>query len=199
MRDERVDRYIKNAEPFARPILTHIRNNMHSICPELKETIKWGFPHFEYKGLLAHMASFSQHCTFGFWKSKIMDDPRKILIPVGKSGMGNFGKMESLDDLPDDAIFKEYVLQAMDFNERKVKLPSKEERNKVIDVPEYFVFELNRHSKAKKTFEEFSFTNKKEYVEWITEAKTESTRKNRLATAIEWMSEGKVRNWKYIK
>jgi len=199
-RDERIDAYIVKSADFARPILTHLRELVHAACPEIEETWKWSFPHFDYKGTVCSMAAFKQHCAFGFWKASLMTDPQKILI-VSREAMGQMGQIKSPEDLPPDDVLIAYIKEAVQLNEKGVKAASKPKtaEKKELPVPEYFIAALEENSKASETFENFSYSHKKEYVEWLVEAKTEETRNKRLATAVEWLNEGKSRHWKYAK
>lgn len=200
-KDNRVDAYISKSADFAKPILNHIRATVHKACPEIEETIKWGFPHFDYNGILCSMAAFKHHSAFIFWKASLMKDPEKILDVNRENAMGHFGKIVSVKNLPSEKIFIQYIKEAAKLNDNDVKLPQKHKtkEKKVLIVPDYFKKELKKNKTAHKTFEEFSYSNQKEYVEWITEAKTEETRKKRITSALEWLSDGKVRNWKYVK
>lgn len=194
------DAYIKESAPFAMPILTHLRELVHKACPEVTETIKWGFPHFEYKGILCHMAGFKNHCTFGFWKASLMEDKEKILHVAEKHSMGHLDRITALSELPPDKILIAYIKQAAKLNDDEVKLtPRKVSTEKKISIPTYFLKAIKSNVAAFKTFESFSHSNKKEYVEWVEDAKTDATRQRRLETAVEWMAEGKIRNWKYVK
>ena len=199
-RDERIDAYIEKSADFAKPILTHLRGLVHAACPEIEETWKWSFPHFDYKGTVCSMAAFRQHCAFGFWKASLMKDAHKLLVN-GSEAMGQMGQIKSLADLPPDAVLISYIKEAVELNEKGVKLPSRANTGakKELEVPEFFIAALETSSKASETFENFSYSNKKEYVEWLAEAKTEETRQKRLATAVEWLNEGKSRHWKYAK
>ena len=201
-RDKRIDIYIANAAPFAQPVLNHLRELVHTGCPDVEETMKWSFPHFDYSGeILCSMASFKKHCSFGFWKASILPDPDHLLELVGKTSMGSLGQLTALSDLPSDRILIKYIKEAAKLNKEGVKVSPKAKAviKKDIEVPDYFIKALNKNKKALKIFEGFSNTNKKEYVEWVTDAKSEDTREKRLETAVEWMSEGKIRHWKYIK
>lgn len=202
-KDPRIDAYIAKAQPFAQPILKRLRALVHRGCPEVEETIKWGMPSFEYKGPFCGMAAFKQHAVFGFWKHKLLNDPKGYLEETraqGGSAMGNLGRITSVKDLPPDSIILDFIRQAKKLNDEGVKLARpKPTEKKPLRIPSYFMAALKKNNKALATFESFSYSNKKDYVEWITEAKTEETRTRRLATAVEWMAEGKVRNWKYIK
>ena len=201
--DPRIDTYIDKATPFAQPILNHIRELIHSTCPNVEETMKWSFPHFDYKGaMMCHMASFKNHMAFGFWKASIMADPHGILQQENRTAMGHFGKIQSLKDLPKDKIMLEYIKQAMILNEdgiNIVKAPAKSTAKKEIIVPDYFIKALGKNIKALETFENFSPSHRREYINWITEAKTEATREKRMATAIKQLSEGKIKDWKYMR
>ena len=192
--DPRVDAYIEKSAEFAKPILTHIRKLVHKSCPDITETLKWSFPHFDHKGTVCSMASFKQHCAFGFWKQSLLE---KDAFPAQKTAMGSFGRITSLDDLPDDKVMIGLLNQAVELNEKGVKVSKKPVERKELVVPDDLTAALTKDKKAQAAFEAFSYSHKKEYVEWITEAKTEATRNKRLATTIEWLSEGKSRNWKY--
>lgn len=200
-KDPRIDAYIKKSAPFAQPILKHIREVVHKACPETEETIKWGFPHFDYKGMLCSMAAFKQHCSFGFWKGAIMKDDKQLLNRVGVTDMGHFDKITSMKDLPSDKILTAYIKVAMQLNDEGVKLPAKPKttEKKPLEPPPELQAALKKNKAAQIVFEGFSPSHKKEYIEWITEAKTEATRDKRIATTIEWLTEGKSRHWKYAK
>ena len=205
-KDPRIDAYIAKSADFAKPILTHIRKLIHDTCPKVEEAMKWSFPHFMYKStadgksrVLCSMASFKEHCAFGFWYMGgwVMSDESK----PSSEGMGQYGKIKSLKDLPKDKELVKQIKAAVKLHDSGIK-PAPRPRpteKKELSVPDYFTAALKKNKKALATFNRFNYSNKKEYVEWVTEAKTEETRKNRLVTAVEWMSEGKVRNWKYAK
>ena len=195
-KDPRIDAYIAKSAPFARPILSHIRKLVHANCPDVAETIKWSMPHFEYKGgIFCGMAAFTAHGTFGFWLGALL----KIESKLDKA-MGQFGCITSLADLPGDKEIATIIKAAMKLHDAGVKSPTrtKPAEKKALMVPDYFLAAVKKNKKAHATFEAFSPSKKREYVEWITEAKTDATRDKRLAQAVEWMSEGKVRNWKYV-
>lgn len=200
-KDARIDLYISKSADFAKPILIHIKELVHTACPDVKETMKWSFPHFDYKGMMCSMAAFKQHCAFGFWKAALMKDKSLVANAESESAMGHFGKITSLKDIPSDKKMIAYITEAMMLNDNGVKLPAKKKEvadNKEIKAPDYFLKAIKKNKKAFTTFENFSPSHKREYIEWIAEAKTEETRNRRLETAIEWMAEGKSRNWKYI-
>lgn len=196
-RDPRIDAYIENAQPFARPILRHLRQVVHAACPEVEEDLKWQRPHFGYKGIMCGMAAFKQHCVFGFWRGAeiVKAGDRK-----DQEAMGQFGRITALTDLPPDRIIRRYVKAAMAINDGGVKPPMREKRKpkRALPVPSDLARALNRSRKAKLAFEGFSPSHRREYIEWITEAKAAETRTRRLETAIEWMAAGKPRNWKYM-
>jgi uncharacterized protein YdeI (YjbR/CyaY-like superfamily) len=194
-KDPRVDAYIEKSADFAKPILTHLRKLVHKASPKISETVKWGMPAFEYKGIVCGIAAFKEHCTFGFWKHSLLDYNG---FSTEKTAMGSFGRIASNKDLPSDDTIIKLVQQAVELNEKGVKVAKpKPTAKKELVVPDYFIAALKKNKAAQKTFENFPPSCKKEYVEWITEAKTEPTRDKRLATTIEWLSEGKRRNWKY--
>jgi uncharacterized protein YdeI (YjbR/CyaY-like superfamily) len=193
-KDPRVDAYIEKAAPFAQPILVAIRETVHASCPGVEETMKWNFPHFVYKGMLCGMASFKQHAALGFWKGALVTGG-----PRSADAMGHFGRLTKLSDLPSKTALAAYVRKAAALNEQGVKAPRapKKSAPKVVRVPAPLAAALAKHQKAKAGFEAMSPSHRREYIEWITEAKSEETRDRRLAQAVEWMAEGKSRNWKY--
>jgi uncharacterized protein YdeI (YjbR/CyaY-like superfamily) len=195
--DPRIDAYIAKSADFARPILTHLRNLVHDACPEVEETMKWSFPHFMYKGMLCSMASFKEHCAIGFWKGSLIVESGGADV---ESAMGQFGRITKLSDLPSKKVLSGYIKIAMKLNEDGVKAPahSKPKTPKQLVVPDDLARALEGNEEARTAFETFSPSHRREYIEWITEAKTQATRTRRLETAILWMAEGKPRNWKYL-
>jgi hypothetical protein len=196
-KDKRIDAYIAKSSEFAQPILTYLREVVHEGCPEVQETIKWGMPHFEHKGIMCGMASFKEHCAFGFWKGSLIIDPKEI---KSVDAMGQFGRITSLKDLPAKKILVGYVKKAAELNEAGIKNPARVKQRtetKELSVPDYFIAAIKKNKKALATFDGFPYSKKKDYVEWVTEAKTDETRDRRMKTAVEWMAEGKARHWKY--
>ncbi len=193
-RDKRIDSYINRAAPFAQPILTHLRAVVHAACPEVEETLKWGMPTFMHHGILCGMAAFKQHATFGFWKHSLIVKQRDS---KRDEAMGSFGCLTDLSQLPSKRILTGYVKKAMRLNEAGIKVPSKRTPRRALSVPADLRTALARSAKARATFAEFSPGQRREYLEWVTEAKRPETRARRVATTIEWLSEGKHRNWKY--
>lgn len=198
--DKRIDAYISKSADFAKPILTHIRSLVHKACPDVEETIKWGFPHFDYKGeMMCSMASFKQHATMGFWKAALMKDPMLVANAKTETAMGHTGQLRSLKDLPSDKKIMAWIKDAMQLNDKGIKLPSRPKSVIEVKEPDYFMTALKKNKKAMEAYGKFPNGAKKEYILWITEAKSEETRNKRMATAVEWISEGKTRNWKYQK
>ncbi len=193
-----VDAYIQKAQPFATPILEHLRDLVHRACPDTEEKIKWGFPHFDYLGKpMCSMAGFKQHAAFSFWKASLLDDPKGILTT--DDAMGHLGKLTKLSDLPSDAVLTRFIKQAMKLNEAGIAVPKAKPKPVTFEMPDELKNALNKNKTAGKVFEAFSPSNKRDYALWIAEAKTEETRSKRLETAIAWISEGKTRHWKYVK
>ena len=196
-----VDAYIEKALPFARPILTKIRKTIHKACPGITETVKWGMPFFDYQGPIAGMAAFKAHCAFFFWKAALLEDPENYLqkrAAEGGSAMGNFGKIGSVNDLPPEKVIIGFVKQAMRINEAGIKVTRKKAAPvKEPEVPVDLSALLKKHKVARQTFEAFPPSHRKEYIQWITEAKTEATRMKRTLATFELLKEGKSLNWKY--
>jgi len=195
-RNKLVDAYISKSAEFAQPILRELREIVHQGCPEAEEAIKWGFPAFMYKGILCGMAAFKQHCAFGFWKGSLIVPGKENSV----NAMGQFGRVTSTKDLPPRRVLLAYVKKAKQLNDDGVKSPARSKprgEKKELAVPAYFTTALKKNKKALAVFDEFSYSKRKDYVEWLTEAKTDETRKRRLQTSIEWLAQGKSRNWKY--
>ncbi|MBK8344061.1 MAG: YdeI/OmpD-associated family protein [Bacteroidetes bacterium] len=197
-RSPQVDQVILKAAAFAQPILTHFRDLVHAVCPEVEEKIKWGMPFFVYKDdNICHMAAFKQHCAIGFWKAKLIDE-KLVATAKTEEAMGHLGKVTSLKDLPSDKILTKWIKTAMQLNDAGIKL-SKPTAKKIttVTVPVDIQKEINKNAKAKKTWTAFSNSHRKEYIQWITEAKTPATKQKRLTAMLQLLEEGKSRNWKY--
>jgi uncharacterized protein YdeI (YjbR/CyaY-like superfamily) len=199
--DPRVDAYIENAAPFAQPILQHLRELLHQGCPRISETIKWRLPFFQQRGVIvAHMAAFTKHCVFGFWGPEM----KKIFEKDGlesPNSMGPFARIESLRDLPSDAALLRYIRQAADLvdsGERTKSLVRPKKKLKPFVVPKELALALKKSKMASKVFARFSSTNRRDYAEWIATAKRPETKKKRVLQAVEWIAQGKPRNWKYM-
>ena len=196
-KDPRVDVYIAKAEPFARPILKHLRKVVHAGCPEVEETIKWSMPHFDYKGIFVGMAAFKGHCAFGFW--------REASLALGGNGeesdsMGQFGRITSIADLPDEKTLISYVRKAAALKDAGVKKPATRKaraKSTPLEVPDDLANRLKKNATARKTWEAFSTSHRREYIEWLTGAKRAETREKRLETTIEQLAEAKPLHWKY--
>jgi uncharacterized protein YdeI (YjbR/CyaY-like superfamily) len=199
--DPRIDAYIARSAEFARPILEHLRQLVHKACPAATETVKWGMPFFEYSGgLLCNMASFKQHCAFGFWNASLLEDPAGVLQVKKKTSMGHFERITSLKDLPADKTVIALIKEAAKLNEQGIKKPAaKKDAKPELPAPPALTAALKKNKKAKSCFDKMPPSHRREYIEWITEAKTDPTRDKRVVTAIEWLAEGKSRNWQYKK
>lgn len=193
--------YISKAAPFAQPILQHIRNLVLKTCPHATETIKWGVPFFEtYGDNLCSIAAFKKHCIVNFWKASLLKDSHGLFTRIGETAMGQLGRITSLEDLPSDKILAAYLKEADQLNKKGIK-PGRAAKTdkKEISTPPALAAALKKNKTAAKNFEAFSYSARKEYIEWIEDAKTEATLNKRLETAVEWIAEGKHRNWKYQK
>jgi uncharacterized protein YdeI (YjbR/CyaY-like superfamily) len=194
--DPRFDAYIAKSPEFARPILEELRARVHAACPEAEETLKWSAPSFTYKGkLLAVMAAFKQHVAFNLWHgAKVVADDAKAA-----EGMGQFGRITSVKDIPAKRVMTGYIRDAMkliDAGETKGGTKVAKPKPSVVP-PDDLLAALAKSPKAKATFEAFPPGKKRDYVDWIVDAKRAETRQRRLIQAVEWMAEGKARHWKY--
>jgi len=193
-----VDHYIENAAPFARPILRRIRRAFHKAHPEVREAMKWSFPHFEHKGVVGSMAAFKAHVSWGFWKARLMRDPKGILPRAGETTSMGGVKVTAVSELPPEEVMIEYVREAVRLNEEGVKAERRPKTtSRAVQVPPALANALRKAPAAKRTFTAMSPSQRREYAEWIAVAKQDATRERRVKTAIEWLSEGKTRNWKY--
>ena len=196
-KDPRIDAYIDRSADFAKPILIHIREVVHAACPDVEETLKWSSPTFMHKGILCGMAAFKEHAIFNLWKGRLIFDGDN-----DREAMGQFGRLTKLSDLPSKKVLTAYIRKGVALNDAGVKTPKIRKPGlprKVIpaDPPADLAAGLKKNAKARGTFEGFSPSHKREYIEWIVEAKREETRQRRLAQALEMLAEGKTRNWKY--
>jgi uncharacterized protein YdeI (YjbR/CyaY-like superfamily) len=202
--DSRIDAYIAKSRPFAQPILIHLRELVHKACPTVVETMKWSRPFFEYKGvILGNMSAFNEHCSFGFWGEEIAAVLREANL-LQPDAMGSLGRLTRVENLPAHKQMLSLLRQAAAFIDSGQYTSPIAARNKVVkapkpavEAPPEFSRALKANKKASAAFTAFSPSCKREYVEWIADAKREETRDKRIATAIEWISEGKQRQWKY--
>lgn len=194
-KDARVDAYIERQAEFAKPILTRLRETVHAACPACEETLKWSMPAFMYKGsILANMAAFKAHATFGFWQAK------QVVGETGKEreAMGSFGRLTSLDDLPDEATMHALVGKAMAPIDSGEKAPRPVKHPKPpLETPADLEQALAANEAARATFDGFPESARRDYLDWLADAKRPETRAKRLIQAVEWMAEGKRRHWKY--
>lgn len=196
-----VDKYIAGAEDFAKPILEHLRNVIHEACPQVEEVIKWGIPHFDYKGdMMCILAAYKKHCSFSLFKASLMKDPKIAESVAAGQKMGYMDKIKALFDLPAKKVLVAYIKEAMALNESGIKkVKPKPEAPKVVEMPDYFSEALKGNPKAKEIFESKSPSFRKEYIVWIADAKTEATRQKRIEQSLEWIAESKGRFWQYAK
>lgn len=192
--DPRIDAYIARKADFARPILDHLRAAVHAACPDCEETLKWSSPTFMYRGqMLASMAAFKAHATFGFWKGSLVVGEGEAQM----SGMGQFGRLASIGDLPAPKDLEALIRKAMALTDAGVKAPRNKHPKEPFAVPKDLRAAIDSRPAAAAAFDGFPPSAQRDYVEWITEAKRDETRAKRVAQAAEWLAEGKRRNWKY--
>ncbi len=195
-----VDAYIARAPQFARAVIEHFRDIVHETCPEVEEGMKWGRPAFLREGrLMALVGAFQAHCAVAFWHPE-MNRILKEEGRLGEEGMGSLGKVRGVKDLPAKKDLARYLREAWRLAaeapagaaRRKGTAPKKP-----IEAPEDFAAALEKNAAAKRAFGSFAPGQQREYIEWILEAKRDETRRKRIATAVEWLAEGKRRNWRY--
>ena len=197
--DPRVDAFIENSADFAKPILVELRSIIHEAHPEICETWKWSFPNFTYHGkIICSFSAFKKHCSFGFWMAAQLPDPHQILERVGKTSMGSLGKIIKLSDLPERRILIEYIRTAIECSKKDSRIPKKAINTEAwdkssMDFPDLF----NGFNEQARSFDSLSASKRKEYVQWIEEAKTEQTKTKRIQTMMENLIERKSLHWKY--
>lgn len=197
----KVDDYISEAADIAKPILNYLREIIHNTCPEVEEVVKWGIPHFDYKGdMMCILAAYKHHCSFSLFKAELMSDAKiKESVRAGKK-MGYMDKIKTLSDLPSKNVLAAYIKEAMALNESGTKKQKPAKKGPAeIEVPVFFLERLDKKPKAKKIFESKPPSFRKEYSKWLIDAKTQETREKRMAQALEWIAEGKGRFWQYEK
>ncbi|GAB0155022.1 hypothetical protein CHRYSEOSP005_02820 [Chryseobacterium sp. Alg-005] len=196
----KVDEYIENSPDFAKPVLHYLRETIHEVCPDAEEAIKWKFPTFMYKGkILCSLTSFKQYCSMGFWLHGEMKMIKELETNAEKSSMFSLGKITKMEDLPSKLLLKKAILEAMELTDMGVTMKKAAPSKTETEIPDYFQEALQQNKKALEVFENKSPSFRKEYIMWITDAKTEATRNKRMEQSLEWIAEGKGRNWKYEK
>lgn len=188
-KDPRIDAYIARAGDFARPILARIRKLVHAVRPDVEETIKWNAPFYVYEGILLATPAFKKHCALIFWKGRLF---------LGQE-RNELRRLTSISDLPSDKILLGLIRKAVELNQAGVKAPDrpKPKTKKPLAVPDYFLAALRKQKRALVAFQNLSPSCRREYIEWIVDAKRDDTRAKRLKTAVAWIAKGKSRNWKY--
>ena len=192
--DPRVDAYIEKAPAYSRPILKKLRAMFHEADPTLVENIKWGNPTFEKKGIVAGMGAFKEHVAFGFWHAPRMKDPHGLFAGAPKKSPYAI-KVARVDELPPARVLAAYVKDAVRLDGQGLKKRTKPP----LKPPADLLAALKKNRKAKATFDGFSPSRRRDYIEWVTSAKRDATRTKRIETAVAWLAEGKPRNWKYMK
>ena len=193
--NKQFDAYIAKSPDWAQPILTRLREIVHEACPDVEEELKWSSPTFMYHGIMCGMVAFKEYATFHFWKGELVTG-----TPLGANDMGaasQFGRMTSIKDLPPKKTLVAYIKKAMKLNEEGVKVERSKKKRPALPMPNDFLSAIKKNKKAFASYEAFSPSHRREYIEWIIDAKTDATRGKRVAQAVEWMAEGKSRNWKY--
>jgi len=186
-RNRDIDAYIERQQPFAQPILSHVRDLVHEALPEAEEVLKWGVPYFAVKGKNAvGMAAFTKHASVIVCSTE-----------TAGGGMGNYGKLTCVEDLPaKDRLISDFRESAIAVQSPKTSQPKPKP---ALDEPDDLAAAINNVAGAREVFDKFTDAQRRDYIEWITSAKREATREKRIATAAEWIGEGKRRNWKYEK
>lgn len=195
-RDPRIDAYIAKAQPFAQSILGHLRERVHAVLPEAEEAIKWSMPAYTVGGKIVLItAAFKAHAALNFWRGQELEASHSSV-----GAMGQFGKIKSVEELPEDAELDRLIREAAELAKTApAPRKAKHEPKPPPQMHSDFAAALARAPKAKATFDTFSPSAQRDYLEWTSEAKQDATRAKRIATSIEWLSEGKKRHWRYEK
>lgn len=194
-RDARIDAYLDRAQPFAQAILTRVRERVHAVLPEIEETVKWSAPAYTLGGkIILITAAFKSHAAINFWRGQEIRDG------ANEDGMGQFGKLKSIGDLPPDGELDALIRKAAELaHSAPTPRKTKHQPKPAPEMHPDFAAALDRSAKAKAALESFPPSARRDYLEWVADAKQDDTRAKRIATAVEWLSEGKRRNWKYEK
>ena len=191
-REPRIDAYIARAQPFAQPILTKVRERVHALVPDIEEAMKWSHPAFCRNGkIVLGTAAFKEHAAVNFWRGE------ELGLETKAGAMGQFGKLTRIEDLPAD--FDTIIARAAALSDAPAARKPKPQPRALPDIHPDFAAALEEAPEAKKAFEAFAPAHRREYLEWVSEAKQDTTRRKRIVSALEWLSEGKRRNWKYEK
>ena len=193
-RDPRIDAYVAKAQPFAQPILEHVRTRVHAVLPDVEETVKWSMPAYTLGGKIVLItAAFKAHLALNFWRGQELRGDG-----ANADAMGQFGKIKSLADLPPDKEFDRLIREAADL--AKCAPAPRKTKHALKPAPGLhpeFAAALAKAPQAKAVLDSFPPSAQRDYFEWIADAKQDATRQKRIATAIEWLGEGKRRHWKY--
>lgn len=198
--NKKVDEYIFKMADFAKPILTHLRQIIFETCPDVEEDIKWGIPHYGYKGdHLVMMAGFKQHCSFSLYKAELMKD--KMIQESVKAGkkFGYMDKVKDLSELPNKKVLTAYIKEAMELNSSGISKPKVVKEKVEVVAPKEFIEALEQDKIAFSVYESKSPSFRKNYIIWIADVKTDETRQKRITQSLEWIREGKDRFWQSKK
>ena len=187
VRNPKVDAYIDKQQDFAKPILKHVRKLAHEALPRAEEALKWGVPYFTVNGKNAvGMAAFKKHASVMVCSTE-----------TAGGGMGNFGKLTDVSQLPGD---EELIRQFRESAEAVQSPETSQPKTKpVLAMPDDLASAIADTPSAQEVFDGFTDAQRRDYIEWVMSAKRQPTREKRVATAAEWIGEGKKRNWKYEK
>ena len=193
-RDPRIDAYIAKAQPFARPILEKVRNRVHAVVPDVEEAIKWSMPAYTLGGKIVLItAAFKAHTALNFWRGQELRGEA-----ANANAMGQFGKIGSVDELPPDAELDRLISEVAELAKAApAPRKAKHDPKPAPGLHPEFAAALAKAPKAKAALDGFPPSAQRDYFEWISEARQDATRQKRIATAVEWLGEGKRRHWKY--
>lgn len=193
--NKQFDAYIAKSPDWAQPILTRLREIVHEACPDVDEEFKWSAPTFMHHGIMCGMVAFKEYVTFHFWKGELVTGT--ALGANGEGTAAQFGRLTTLKEVPPKKTLVPLIKKAMKLNEDGVKVDRPKKKRPTLAMPDYFMAAIQKNKKALASYEQFSPSHRRDYIEWIVDAKTDATRDKRIAQAVEWMAEGKARHWKY--
>ncbi|MEO9802317.1 MAG: YdeI/OmpD-associated family protein [Reichenbachiella sp.] len=193
---KKIDAYLTTVSSEHRPVLELIRKTVNAVDDRIQEDWKWRAPCFSLEGLVCWFVAFKSHVGLNFFKGALIEDIHNAFVESEDEDKGNrMIHFKSIDEVKVKVI-QDYVKQAVLLNEQGIKIDFP--KRKTLETPDYLIEALNKNKKAKDVFESFTDAQRKDYIEWLVEAKREETRNKRMTQAIEWIAEGKTRNWKYM-
>jgi len=189
-----IDEAFSKFTGFQKEYCNHLRKLIHKAMPDVKEDWKWG-PNFNVNGMVCGVWGFKDHVKLVFFKGSAMKDTYK-LFNQGKENEGNRSINFSSADKIDDKKIIEYLKEAAEINRKGIKLVKKEIK---VVMPAILVKALNKDKASKTYFESLAPSHRRDYADYISQAKQEETQLRRLDKVMEMLTDKRTLNDKYMK